>query len=68
MDRGNANLKLKQTDSIMTSQIERSKLPRNRYNYTTSCLFFMLKSKQLLISFHSIDGVVYLFQKNLQRV
>jgi len=44
---------------------KRRKFPRNRYNYITftSGLFFVLKSKQLRISVHSFDGVVYSFCK-----
>jgi len=39
----------------------RSKLPRSCYNHFWSCLFFMLKRKQLHIGIHSIDRAVYCF-------
>jgi len=41
----------------------RNKIPWNHYNYITTCLFFVLKSKQLRICFHSYDEVVYPFHK-----
>jgi len=42
----------------------RSIIPWNRYIYITSCLFFVLKSKQLRISLHSfLTRIVYPFHK-----
>ena len=37
------NLKVQQTNLPVTSQ-NKSKLPTNRYSYSTSCVFFMLKT------------------------
>ena len=52
-----------QTNWFACDVINRSKIPWNRYNHITSCLFFVLKSKQLCKNVHSFDGAVYPFHK-----
>jgi len=52
-----------QVNRFFCHVIHRSKQPRNRYNYIMKSLFFILKSKQLCVSIHSIYGFAYPFHK-----
>jgi len=52
-----------QTNWLTCHATTRRHIPRDRYNYIRSCLFLVLKSKQLRISVYLLAGVVCPFNK-----